>query len=578
MRALGIALVLLWATTGSALAEKVKTNQETRVLNHPGEQGKLVIKVKEGQQMTLIGSEGRWLHVRVSGRTGWVARSKVEMADPDEIERNTRRRPFVDGRSTHRGFGSSEAPEDRIGADAVGGGDDTSSDDKPAAKPKKPSKDEGDDDDDAKPAAKKPAKPAAKKPASKDEGDDDDDDAKPAAKKPAAKPAATPAAKKPAKDEGDDADDAAKPAAKKPAKKGGDEGDDDDDSGKKPGAKKGDDDEAAAEEAPKRPQAHVGAKTKVFGERDESSDVEFTAKPSDVLYPGETKGKWTKVETDEGDEGWILSDALEIEGGGGGAGHGRTVALNVGVGIAFLQQGMRTAGSTKAAGTDQVPDAYNIGTSAASLSLGGSYYTGLGKKYLIGLDAGLNYAKTLGGGVTYMKTVTGLSIADYTLRAAIGYPTARPSGLTLFARLGFRYRNYSVNDYNSATGNPAKIPQENLKAPTLGFAFAMPKLTPKLGLLVSLDAILFGASISQTTGLEDGATPNMTGVNLAAGLVYAWKPTMNLVFAYDLDYGGYDFGAPNTGAAMMSTRGHTGTDVTRTDIMHGVTVTLAKGF
>ncbi|HET9991852.1 MAG TPA: SH3 domain-containing protein [Kofleriaceae bacterium] len=539
MRALGIALVLLWATTGSALAEKVKTNQETRVLDHPGEQGKLVVKVKEGQQMTLIGTEGRWLHVRVSGRTGWVARSKVEMADPDEMARNTRRRPFVDGRSTHRGFGSQEAPDDRIGADAVGGGDDTAS------------------DDDAKPAAKKPAKPAAKKPASKDDEGDDDDDAKPAAKKPA-KPAA-------------------KPAAKKPASKD-DEGDDDDDSksAKKPAAKK-DEDEAAADDTPKRAQAHVGAKTKVFGERDETSDVEFTAKPTDVLYPSETKGKWTKVETDEGDEGWILSDALEVE-GGGGAGHGRTIALDVGIGVAFLQQGMRTVGTTKVAGTDQVPDAYNIGTSAASLSLGGSYYTGLGAKYLIGIDAGLNYSKTLGGGVTYMKTVTGLSISDYTLRAAIGYPTSRPSGLTLFARLGFRYRNYSVNDYNSATGNPAKIPQENLKAPTLGLAVVLPKLTQKLGLQVTLDTILFGATITQTAGLEDGATPKMTGVNLAAGLVYAWKPQMNLVFAYDLDYGGYDFGAPNTGAAAMSTRGHTGTDVTRTDIMHAVTVTLAKGF
>jgi hypothetical protein len=140
MRALGIAFVLLWATTGLAHAEKVKTNQETRVVDHPGEQGKLVVKVKEGQSMTLIGTEGRWLHVRVSGRTGWVARSKVEMADPDEMARNTRRRPFVDGRSTHRGFGSQEAPDDRIGADAVGGGDDSAG------------------DDDAKPAAKKPAK------------------------------------------------------------------------------------------------------------------------------------------------------------------------------------------------------------------------------------------------------------------------------------------------------------------------------------------------------------------------------------------------------------------------------------
>ena len=43
MRALGIAFVLLWATTGLAHAEKVKTNQETRVVDHPGEQGKLGI-------------------------------------------------------------------------------------------------------------------------------------------------------------------------------------------------------------------------------------------------------------------------------------------------------------------------------------------------------------------------------------------------------------------------------------------------------------------------------------------------------------------------------------------------------
>ncbi|MEO6774375.1 MAG: hypothetical protein ABI467_15370 [Kofleriaceae bacterium] len=559
MRALGIALVLLWATTGSAFAEKVKTNQETRVLNHPGEQGKLVIKVKEGKQMTLIGTEGRWLHVRVSGRTGWVPRSKVEMADPDEIARNTRRRPFVDGRSSHRGFGSEEAPEDRIGADAVGGDDDSASNDKPAAK--KPARKDGDDDDDddAKPAAKA-KKPAAKKPASKDDGDDDDDDAKPAAK------AKKPAAKKPAsKDDGDDDDDDdAKPAAKKPAKKPA-----------KPAAKAskdGGDDDDAVDDTPKRPEVHVGAKTKVFGERNESSDVEFTARPSDVLYPSETKGKWTKVETDEGDEGWILSDALE----GASVSHGRTIALEVGLGIAFIQQGMRTAGTTKAAGTDQVPDQYNIGTSAAALSLGGSYYTGLGSKYLIGIDAGLDYAKTLGGGVTYMKTVTGLSITDFTLRAAIGYPTSRPSGLTLFGRLGFRYRNYSVSNYSSATANPAKIPQENLKAPTLGLGVALPKLTAKLGLQVTLDTILFGSSITQTAGLEDGATPNMTGVNLAAGLVYAWRPGMNLVFAYDLDYGGYDFGAPNTGAAAMSTRGHTGTDVTRTDLMHLVSVTLAK--
>jgi hypothetical protein len=70
----------------------------------------------------------------------------------------------------------------------------------------------------------------------------------------------------------------------------------------------------------------------------------------------------------------------------------------------------------------------------------------------------------------------------------------------------------------------------------------------------------------------------MTNVNLNAGLVYAWTPTTNLVFAYDLDHGSYDFGTPNTGAAAMSTRGHTGTDVTRSDTQHSLSVAVAKGF
>lgn len=629
MRVLGIVFALAFAATGPAYAEKVKANQDTRVLNHPGEQGKLLVKVKEGQSMTLLSSEGRWLKVRVQGRTGWVPRSKVEMADPDEIARNTRHRPFVGGRSdTHRGFGSHGAPDDRIGADAVGDGDEDNKDskdtddnkaaakkptkkptkdedaddEKPAAKKptaKKPTKDE--DEDDEKPAAKKPAtKPGAKKP-TKDE--DDEDDEKPVAKKPAAKPPEKPTAKKPTKDEDDEDDEkpvAKKPAAaaaKKPTKDDDDDDekkpaakpavkaaakakstDDDDDDDKKPAGKaKGGDDDDAAPAEPKRAKAHVSGKEKVYGERDAASDVEFTAKADDILYPGETKGDWTKVESDDGDEGWILTDKLEVDGGSPGGGHKRAIGINVGLGFGYMSQAMNTVGTTKAAG-DQVPDVYNIGTSLATLSLGGSYYTGLGKKYLVGVDAGYSYSKTAGGGVTYMKTITGVTLSDFTLRGAIAYPTSRPSGLTLVARLGFRYRGYLVDDYGTLAKNPAQIPQETLAAPTLGFGIALPKLTNKLGLQIGLDAILFGASVTQTVGLEDGATPSMSDINLNAGLVYAMNPTMNIVFAYDLDHGSYDFGKPNTGIAMMSKRIHTGTDVQRTDTIHNLSVSIAKGF
>src|SRR5262245_17007051 len=126
--------MLAWPSIG--LAEKVKTNQSTKLYTRAGEQSPVLLKLKAGQTMTVLAKDGRWLKVRVSGRTGWIPRSKVDMPpDEDEISRNTRRRPFVDGRGTKRGFGGESGPEDRVGADATG---DTEDADEP--KPSKPSK------------------------------------------------------------------------------------------------------------------------------------------------------------------------------------------------------------------------------------------------------------------------------------------------------------------------------------------------------------------------------------------------------------------------------------------------------
>src|SRR5580765_8477986 len=109
--------VVAWSQPGHA--EKVKTNQSAKLYSRAGEQAPVVLKIKSGQSMTVLAKDGRWLKVRVSGRTGWIPRSKVDMPDDDEdIVRNTRRRPFVDGRGTKRGFGGETGPEDRVGADA----------------------------------------------------------------------------------------------------------------------------------------------------------------------------------------------------------------------------------------------------------------------------------------------------------------------------------------------------------------------------------------------------------------------------------------------------------------------------
>ena len=71
-------------------------------------------------QTAVVARKDLVAHVLANGKL--QPRSKVDMADGDDIARNTRRRPFVDGRSKKRGFGPEEGPEDRIGADAVGEG------------------------------------------------------------------------------------------------------------------------------------------------------------------------------------------------------------------------------------------------------------------------------------------------------------------------------------------------------------------------------------------------------------------------------------------------------------------------
>jgi len=114
-----LGLVVVLGLAGSARAERVRTTGTTKVYKGTGEGSGVVTKVASGKTLTVINTQGRWLKVRVNGRTGWVTRSSVKTLAESDVPRNTRRRPFVDGRSTRRGWGG-DAPDDRVGADAVG--------------------------------------------------------------------------------------------------------------------------------------------------------------------------------------------------------------------------------------------------------------------------------------------------------------------------------------------------------------------------------------------------------------------------------------------------------------------------
>lgn len=533
------------AFTREAAADKVKSNQETKLFARPGERAKVILKVTSGKMMTVLAKEGRWLKVRVSGRTGYVARSTVDLPDEGEIARNTRRRSFVDGRSKERSFGGS-APEDRVGADAVGegqeegGGDDEEEEDDPPAK--------------TKPAAKQPTKTAAK-------------------------PA------KPSDDEDEEEDENPLPKGKTPAKP------------TKVAAKEADEEEDEDDEGDGRKRVKIARKTTMYNEANAKSEAILTATKDTPLFPtGEKSGKFTEVENEEGDLGYILTADIESTGGGDGGGKkvadkgddedegedggeisgsvevaakgGSQIDLRIRAGVSFLTQGLRSPG-----GEAGPPNNYNISTAAATLALGSGYYKQSGKK-VFGIEGAYDYAKALPGIKVPMGKTTSISLHNLNVRGILGLDFNKPSGMMLLGRLGFMYSNYQVGNVKSMTENTALLPSEVMMAPTIGAALAMPRLTKSVGLRFSVDIIPTTLSYSQTKNLEDGKSPAAKGAVAGIGFTYKWKSSMDISAGYDLTYRSVTFGDK----VDASARAHPMGGVKRTDTFHAVTVGIVKAF
>ena len=103
----------------TASAEDVRATRSASVMASPGEQAGTVTRVRAGDQMSVLEKKGRWLKVRVNGRTGWITQSNVSAGQARTPVRKTRRRAFVEGRSKSRSSKGRSAPSDRVGADAM---------------------------------------------------------------------------------------------------------------------------------------------------------------------------------------------------------------------------------------------------------------------------------------------------------------------------------------------------------------------------------------------------------------------------------------------------------------------------
>jgi SH3-like domain-containing protein len=528
LTALGIGVVL--AVAGVATAEKVTTNQRAELFARPGEASRVLMKLKEGQAMTFLEREGRWLKVRVKGRTGYIPRSKIDEDRSDRINRNTRRRPFVDGRSTERGWAGG-APDDRVGADAVDDDDDRGRDD-----------DDDDRDDD------------------RGRGDDDDDD------------------RGRGDDDDDDDDDDRRSSRDDDDDDRGDDDDDDDDRGRRGDDDDDDDDDRGRrdDDEEERETVRVTAKKVALYERpSKSSEMLGHARKGDEFFFMREDGNWSMIENDEGDAVWVKSSSLSRDDGGGGAGERSRASKREMIGMAGL--GVKMVGQklkTPMAMNDNPPDNYNLGTSAVTLQIGGELMYPYGKSYLIG--GTLEYAGSRAvPGISYDGSTTGVMFHDVDLRAMGGYDLKNGKGMVAYARLGYHYENMAIANVGDPTKNTAMIPSEIFSAPVIGAALDVTRLTDKLALRVILDTVVIGGKRSQTRNLEDGSSPKVKGAWLTGCLAYKWKKKMTINGAYELTYMNTNFG-PQAENSMRHPAG-SGT-TTRRDLNHSLIVTLGYWF
>jgi uncharacterized protein YgiM (DUF1202 family) len=534
-----LACGLLAVAASRARADEVRTTHTTKILKRPGEQSPVVIRVSAGHEMEVLEEQGRWIKVKVEGHEGWVTRTSVESTtEAREVQRNTRHRPFVDGRSLRRGW-SGDAPDDRVGEDATGGDDDSAS----SAK----DKDAGDDDGDDAPAKPKKKAPPPKKVKARHDDDADDD--------------------------GDDEEAAAKPKAKKHAKKhvakhADDDGDDDGDKPRKHGDDDGDDDGAQAEQ--QEPEKKMMTVT--------ADEADLRAKPSKhgkaVLTVGKgdrlafvdqsDDGKWVQVENEDGDAGWIRAKDIQADGHAS-----REIRTDVRLGFSSIGETFSSNGTGNLAN-------YKMGSAAVALALGGSADWKYGEQYRVGAELVYVGSKATPG-IRYTDGTTttdiGFTTHDIDVRLRAGYDMHSAKGTVLWGHLGYHYGMFSIDNVGDLTKNLAHLPSEILSGPTVGLGLDIPKLGEKIGMRATAD-LLYPGTRTQTKGLEDGASSKAMAAYLTALLSYQWKSDITLDAGYRLDYASTSW----SGAATASMRGTNATTAARTDIAHVLTIGLAKSF
>ena len=166
-------------------------------------------------------------------------------------------------------------------------------------------------------------------------------------------------------------------------------------------------------------------------------------------------GDWMEVENEDGDAGWIRAKDV--------AGEGRPARIrnvNARLGFASLGENFTSDGTGNLAN-------YKLGSSAVAVALGGSLDYKYKKDYRIGLEASYIGAKAAPG-IRYTDGTSSVDIGfmthDLDLRAKAGYDMHKSNGMTLWARVGYHYSMFKVDNVSDLTKNLAHIPSGDPRA------------------------------------------------------------------------------------------------------------------
>ncbi|MEZ4366231.1 MAG: SH3 domain-containing protein [Kofleriaceae bacterium] len=241
-----------------------------------------------------------------------------------------------------------------------------------------------------------------------------------------------------------------------------------------------------------------------------------------------------------------------------------TAALRVGAGITHVGQAMSSLGA--GAG---VPDNYTLGAAAATAGAEGELAVEVARGRRLGLAA--RYAVGTGiSGMSYMGQDISMSTGELSM-LAVGTQVFADGVVLGHARLGYHRR--SIEFPLEQAANPALLPSETRQGLVIGAALEVPRLTAKVGVVVTADLEPF-VGVSQTAGLEDGQAPRARGAQLGATVRYALGGRFGLEVSYDQHRASTTFGAPVPG----SMREHGGAGTTRADVDHALGAAVAAVF